>query len=137
VHCHGIQRVSGSGRLTCRVRGRRGEPHQTLIALLSKLLALLRDAPERAVGRRLGVRVPPLAHIVEWLGLLLDSHFSALILLPDAHPLLRSVRIALMDHLSICRSSSSLKGFLTAIAQRNALVSRPDTGDYYIEVFQL
>ena len=105
--------------------------------ILVLLLTRFRDGSERSVGRKLGARVPSLAQTAEWLSLLIDSHFSTLILTPSAHPLLGSLRAALTDHLSICRSASALKGFLTVLTQRTALVSRPETGEYHVEVFHL
>jgi hypothetical protein len=111
---------------------------QVLLRMLMRLLLRLRDDPERVVGRRLGVRVPPLAQAVEWVSLVLDSHAAALILTPAAHPLLASLQALLAEHVAVCRAASSLRGYVAALAQApTARIAPAETGDYRIEVLQL
>ena len=110
---------------------------KTLLRMLVQLMARLRNGTERAVGRKLGVRVPTLGQLSEWIGLVLESHFSMLVLTPDAHPLLRSLHAVLSDHVNLCRSLASLQGYLNVLAQRSALTSQPESRDYRIEVLHL
>jgi len=84
-----------------------------------------------------GTRVPSFRQVVDWIGLLMDVHFTQVILTPETHGLLETLRWAVSDHINLCDSIEGIKGYLRMFRQRNAIITAPEIGEYQIEVLHV
>ena len=79
---------------------------------------------------------PTLAQILGWLNVLLDAHFSQLLLHAPAHELLKRLGTLAARHAQLCASLNTLHGHLAQAVTRHALPARL-VSDYSVELSDL
>ena len=79
---------------------------------------------------------PSLAQIVGWLNVLIDAHFTRLLMHTPCHGLLSHLASLSRRHVKACSSLKSLKGYLKQASLRSSQPSRP-VAQYSVEVLEL
>ncbi len=73
--------------------------------------------------------------ILKWLGILLDTHFSQLILTPSCHAIISKLKDTVLEEIQFCRHATWLAGELRhfATAPAGDLKGAPnDSSNYYL-----
>lgn len=84
-----------------------------------------------------GGSAPNLAQIVGWLNVLIDAHFSRLLMHKPCHGLLTALSDLSRRHVKGCSSLKSLKGYLKQTTLvKSAMPSRP-VAQYCVETLDL
>lgn len=88
------------------------------VGLLRRLVQLL----TRHLGKwEMSLETPSLAQVLGWLNVLLDAHFSQLLLHAPAHELLKRLGTLAARHAQLCASLNMLHGHLAQAVTRHAL----------------
>ena len=105
------------------------------VGLLGRLLQLL----TRYLGswELEGTDVPELSQVLDWLNVLLDAHFSQLLLHVPAHALLKRLATFAGRHAQQCASLNTVHGHLALASSRGSLPTRPPLPDYSVELLHL
>eukprot|EP00742_Colponemidia_sp_Colp-10_P005370 GILJ01005738.1.p1 GENE.GILJ01005738.1~~GILJ01005738.1.p1 ORF type:complete len:779 (+),score=141.39 GILJ01005738.1:83-2338(+) len=81
-------------------------------------------------------RLPSFAQIIDWVSIVMDSHFTELILVPDFKPLLLDIQRLIAYQIRYCESIEGLKGCMSHFIHRVEMPAAP-IPDYSIEMLQL
>ena len=102
------------------------------VQLLQRLLQLLATHAQswRADG------IPSVAQVVAWLNVLIDAHFSQLLVHAPAHALLSRLGKLARRHVQLCSATKILKGHVDQASSRSGLPARPPA-DYSVELLTL
>lgn len=103
---------------------------QRLVALLSRYFA----SPGEGGADRDG---PSLAQIVGWSNVLLDAHFSQLLMHTPGHALLHGLNGLARRHVKACSSLKGLKGYLSQATSKAALTYTRPVPQYSVEALEL
>ena len=81
--------------------------------------------------------MPELSQVLDWLNVLLDAHFTRLLMHKPCHGLLESLSMLSRRHVKMCSSLKSLKGYLKQTTLvKSAAPSRP-VAQYSVETLEL
>ena len=74
-----------------------------------------------------------LSQVVGWLNVLIDAHFTRLLMHTPCHGLLQSLNSLARRHVKACSSLKALKGYLKQVTAQSAIPARP-LPHYSVEV---
>lgn len=72
-----------------------------------------------------GCRTPHLRCVVEWITALMDAHFTALVLAPECHSLLKELKDLTKAETVLAKETLSLDGLLQHVLQKKPLPAKP------------
>ncbi|KAJ8283661.1 hypothetical protein COCON_G00025110 [Conger conger] len=81
-----------------------------------------------------GLRSPTITQIVDWVGLLLDAHFTVLVMVPEAKELLSQLHKFVKSQVKLFSELGKIQGSLQEL---HKLRPSEDIGQYSIEVIEL
>ncbi|KAL3876960.1 hypothetical protein ACJMK2_034736 [Sinanodonta woodiana] len=76
-------------------------------------------------------------NIVDWLGLLIDSHMTQLVISPDAHVLLLNLHNVVQSQVEICEELAVVEALLAQLKEKSSLPQKQRVGQYCIEVLHV
>ncbi|KAL6066891.1 hypothetical protein QOT17_009252 [Balamuthia mandrillaris] len=89
-------------------------PHvmHLLSHLKSWVLYYCRTTSNTKASKKMHWVIPPLANVVDWINLLIDSHLSSIILMEECHSLVREVKTVIEEELKVCEKLEDLQGYI-------------------------
>jgi hypothetical protein len=92
---------------------------------------------DRAVQAESRTRCPTFGQVLDWLGLVLDSHYAMLLSLPEAQQLISQLAfLVTQQHVALCERLEPLVGVIKQLQQPQQ-TPREQVPDYSIEAFAL
>lgn len=82
------------------------------LGFLKKMLLRYLDKDEKSLRKSLTTQLPTHAQVIDWVALMLDAHFSQLILTKESHSLLKETQEIVLKQLEACERIETLKGQL-------------------------
>ncbi|XP_064180347.1 nucleolar protein 11-like isoform X1 [Anguilla rostrata] len=108
---------------------------QQVILFLQYLHFLYLKCSQKNVGSQTsGLRSPTVTQIVDWVGLLLDAHFTVLVMAPDAKELLSHLHKFVRSQVKLFSELGKIQGSLQELHRAKP---SEDVGQYSIEVVEL
>ncbi|XP_068607315.1 nucleolar protein 11-like [Brachionichthys hirsutus] len=107
---------------------------QHVVLFLQYLHFLYRKYSQDASSQMSGVRSPSLTQVMDWVSLLLDAHFTVLVMTPEAKGLLLSFHRFVKSQVRLVSELGKIEGGLKELCN---LKVKDDVGQYSIEVIEL
>ncbi|XP_053563927.1 nucleolar protein 11 isoform X2 [Bombina bombina] len=107
---------------------------EQVILLLRYLHCLYVKCNENLTVDLPGKDAPSVTQIMDWMSLLLDAHFTVVVMLPEAKKLLRSLQKFVRSQVKFYSELNNIEGSLTELQKLN---NKQDRGQYSIEVLEL
>ncbi|XP_054634305.1 nucleolar protein 11-like [Dunckerocampus dactyliophorus] len=107
---------------------------QHVILFLQYLQFLYFNYNQDAFPQRHGYRSPNLTQIMDWICLLLDAHFTVLVMSPDAKGLVLNLHSYIKSQVRLFSELGKIEG---SLQQLQHLKIKKDIGQYSIEVIEL
>ncbi|KAJ8264106.1 hypothetical protein GJAV_G00145240 [Gymnothorax javanicus] len=107
---------------------------QQVLLFLRYLHFLYFKCSQDVTTQTCGLRSPTIAQIVDWVGLLLDAHFTVLVMVPDAKELLSRLQKFVKSQVKLFSELGKIQGSLQEI---HKLAPTEDSSQYSIEVIEL
>nr|XP_056722872.1 nucleolar protein 11 [Euleptes europaea] len=107
---------------------------EQVILFLQYLQFLYMKCSEQATTKLPGMFCPTINQIMDWMCLLLDAHFTVVVMLPEAKGLLSSLHKFVRAQVHFCSELNKIEGSLKELQKIN---NPKDVGLYSIEVLKL
>ncbi|XP_022620735.1 nucleolar protein 11 [Seriola dumerili] len=107
---------------------------QHVVLFLRYLQFLYLKYSQDAFPQRHGLRSPSLTQIMDWVCLVLDAHFTVLVMTPDAKGLLLNLHSFVKSQVRLVSELGKIEGSLQEL---NKMKVKKDIGQYSIEVIEL
>uniref|UniRef100_A0A3Q0RGH5 Nucleolar protein 11 n=1 Tax=Amphilophus citrinellus TaxID=61819 RepID=A0A3Q0RGH5_AMPCI len=107
---------------------------QHVVLFLQYLQFLYLKYSQDALPQMDGVRSPSLAQIMDWVCLLLDAHFTVLVMTPEAKGLLLNLHSFVKSQVRLVSELGKIEGSLQEL---NKLKVKESVGQYSIEIIEL
>ncbi|KAK2815948.1 hypothetical protein Q5P01_026415 [Channa striata] len=107
---------------------------QHVVLFLQYLQFLYQKYSQEAFPQMHGQRSPSLTQIIDWVCLLLDAHFTVLVMTPEAKGLLLSLHSFVKSQVRLVSELGKIEGSLQEL---NKMKTKKDIGQYSIEVIEL
>ncbi|XP_041789767.1 nucleolar protein 11-like [Chelmon rostratus] len=107
---------------------------QHVVLFLQYLQFLYLKYSQDASSQMYGLRSPSLTQIMDWVCLLLDAHFTVLVMTPEAKGLLLNLHSFVKSQVRLVSELGKIEGSLQEL---NKMKVKNDVGQYSIEVIEL
>ncbi|XP_042341081.1 LOW QUALITY PROTEIN: nucleolar protein 11-like [Plectropomus leopardus] len=107
---------------------------QQVVLFLQYLQFLYLKYSQDAFPQMHGLRSPSLTQIMDWVCLLLDAHFTVLVMTPEAKGLLLNLHRFVKSQVRLVSELGKIEGSLQEL---NKMKTKKDVGQYSIEVIEL
>lgn len=107
-----------------------------LMNYLKSVLNQLRTKSEDSWKRKTRSRLPRMQQLLDWISMILDAHFTQLVVNDEHYSLLVDIYESVQEQLEECETIQELKGFLS-LFERHVKLPTKDILQYSIEVLQL
>ncbi|KAK3583613.1 hypothetical protein CHS0354_039436 [Potamilus streckersoni] len=108
-----------------------------VIKLLQCLCSLIEDNSFNLPEEKERSTTPSNTNIVDWLGLLIDSHMTQLVISPDAHVLLLNLHNIVQSQVEFCEELADVEALLAQLKEKSSLPQKQRVGQYCIEVLHI
>ncbi|KJE98207.1 hypothetical protein CAOG_008205 [Capsaspora owczarzaki ATCC 30864] len=88
----------------------------------------------RLHSKTLAPRTPTFAQLLDWVALILDSHFTRVVFAQDTHNLVADLAATIQQHTQLCERMQDMKGHLFQLAAHGRLPKQPSSALYSIEL---
>ncbi|KAL6110268.1 nol11 [Pungitius sinensis] len=107
---------------------------QDVVLFLQYLQFLYLKFSQDAFPQTQGLRSPSLTQIMDWVSLLLDAHFTVLVMTPEAKALLLTLHRFVKSQVRFVSELGKIEGSLKEL---DKMASKRDVGQYSIEIIEL
>ncbi|KAJ8363550.1 hypothetical protein SKAU_G00123810 [Synaphobranchus kaupii] len=107
---------------------------QQVILFLQYLNFLYLKCSQDDSSQKSGLRSPTITQIMDWVGLLLDAHFTVLVMVPEAKELLSHLHKFVKSQVKLFSELGKIQGSLQEL---HKVKPSEDVGQYSIEVIEL
>ncbi|XP_068448571.1 nucleolar protein 11-like [Clinocottus analis] len=107
---------------------------QQVVLFLQYLQFLYLKYSQDALPQTHGLRSPSLTQIMDWVCLLLDAHFTVLVMTPEAKGLLLNLHSFIKSQVKLVSELGKIEGSLQEL---NKMKVKKDVGQYSIEIIEL
>uniref|UniRef100_A0A672IIH5 Nucleolar protein 11 n=1 Tax=Salarias fasciatus TaxID=181472 RepID=A0A672IIH5_SALFA len=107
---------------------------QHVVLFLRYLQFLYLRYSQAPVSQMEGQRSPSLTQVMDWMCLLLDAHFTVLVMTPDAKGLLLDLHTFVKSQVKLVSELGKIEGSLQELSK---MKEKKDVGQYSIEVIEL
>jgi hypothetical protein len=108
-----------------------------LMKYLNSWLVRLKERSEESLKRKAKSRLPKMAQILDWIAMMIDAHFTQLVVANHHHHVLIDIYEQVQEQLQRCDEVEELKGFLSLFERHNTTLPAKNISNYSIEVLQL
>uniref|UniRef100_A0A8C3B2K1 Nucleolar protein 11 n=1 Tax=Cyclopterus lumpus TaxID=8103 RepID=A0A8C3B2K1_CYCLU len=107
---------------------------QQVVLFLQYLQFLYLKYSQDAFPQTHGLRSPSLSQILDWVCVLLDAHFTVLVMTPEAKGLLVNLHSFVKSQVRLVSELGKIEGSLQEL---NKMTAKKDVGQYSIEIIEL
>ncbi|XP_059198125.1 nucleolar protein 11-like [Centropristis striata] len=107
---------------------------QHVVLFLQYLQFLYLKYSQESFPQMHGLRSPSLTQIMDWVCLLLDAHFTVLVMTPEAKGLLKSLHSFVKSQVRLVSELGKIEGSLQEL---NKMKTKKEVGKYSIEIIEL
>ncbi|KAG8445958.1 hypothetical protein GDO86_013722 [Hymenochirus boettgeri] len=113
----------------------KGLSSDQIIQLLKYMYYLFLKCSHNVEINLLGTQIPSFTQIIDWVSLLLDAHFTSVVMWPEAKKMLIKLQRLVRSQMKVYSELNKIEGYLTELQELK--MGNRQCADYSIEVFEL